>query len=148
MVRTINNYIETQKKLTEMLVSKQIDSFQVFSLEIRFNFTSTENDKYGSCWLCTTGKIEIANKSSVFDSRPEVISRIYEALGDEVSDVSLLKTGAIEIHFSEFKLRISPQLENLETIWSLTPGTPDPFGNHEWSIFMTDCSELVLKHEK
>jgi hypothetical protein len=50
----------------------------------------------------------------------------------------------LELCIGDKVLTICVDDEAFEVVWSVTPESPDPYAEHDWSVTFTDESELVM----
>ena len=129
--------------LRKKLVGAQLDSFQVYSLLLNIDFLAASDVGLQSCWLSTLGDVWVSRNSANYRERSDVLVQLYQAIGQKVRDVTVEENGGLRIHFGKWFLAVELNKVNFETVWALTPNSPDPTANHEWRVALTDEAELI-----
>jgi len=140
----INDFAKTESFLESKLINAQLDSFRVYSIELQVNFLANSSEGKQSYWLSATGDISLCDGDYVCRDRSEVIEKLHGLIGHKISAVKIETNGALAISFGSKVLTICLDDEAFEVIWSVTPESPEPYTDHEWSVTLTDESELVM----
>jgi len=141
---TINNYVKTEGFLVDRLLGAKLDSFRVYSIELQLNFLGDTSEGLQSYWLSAMGNVSLTDRSNTFQDRPEVLANPYGLMGQNIKAVNIKDNGALELCVGNKVLTICIDDEAFEVVWSVTPESPDPYVEHDWSVTLTDESELVM----
>lgn len=143
-MRTINDFEKTENFLASKLISAQLDSFHVHSVELQLHFLGDSPDGLQSYWLCMTGDISLTEGEDVYHDRAEVIANLYALIGQRITSVKIEDGNVLSLCCDSKVITTGMDDDSLEVVWSLTPESPDPYADHSWSVTLTDESELVM----
>jgi hypothetical protein len=140
----INDYAETEEFLSGKLLGVQLDSFRVYSAVLQIDFIADSDIGLRSYWLSATGEVSITDQSCVRRDRSEILSMLYGLIGQRVSAVKVEDGGALTLCIGDKVLVAGMDDQAFEIVWSVTPESPEPYAEHDWSVTYTDESELVM----
>lgn len=140
----INDYVTTEGFLSDKLLGAQLDSFRVYSVVLQMDFIADSDTGLRSYWLSATGDVSITEQSDVYRDRSEVLSSLYGLIGQRVSSVQIEDGGVLALSIGDKVLAIGMNDQTFEIVWSVTPESPEPYAEHDWSVSYTDESELVM----
>ncbi len=141
---TINNYVKTEGFLGDRLLGSKLDSFRVYSVELQLNFLGDTGKGLQSYWLSAMGNVSVFDKSNIFQDRPEVLANLYGLMGQNIKAVNIKDNGVLELCIGSKVITVCGDDEDFEVVWSVTPESPTPYAEHDWSVTFTDESELVM----
>ncbi len=144
--------------VSTLLKGAQLDTIRVYSLIVQLGFLrigGAENVP-GEVWLSVSGNLTIEDESSTvgkvnpaidfFSSRERAISESYRLIGKEVAATTVSDSGFLEVHLGSKLLRVEADTDgDLEDIWSVTDGLPDPNSVHQWHVSLDDSGCLSVR---
>ena len=149
-----------EEAVKTLFTGSQLSHFQVYSIVINLCFRKLPKliGHPVESWLNSTGRIAFVSKLEsisndivadkdydFFDSRERVLEEVYRLIGKEVLEIDIDPTGILELRFETGNLIIAGDETDLEEIWSVTSDTPEPYGDQDWAITLTDQGELVTR---
>ncbi len=151
---------DAKEAINILLLGAQLDSLRVFSSVIDINFLRLPKVKNvpTSVWLSVTSQVQFWPSSTqvtnvikasgdddFFQSRKKALVDIYSVIGNTVTAIDIDPSGVLELYFDVGTLSLAGDPADLEEIWSITSDTPEPYGNQDWAITLTDQRELVTR---
>ena len=143
-MRTINDFKKTENFLVSKLLSAQLDNFRVYSAVLDLNLLIEVNGDLESRCVSITGDVSISDGINIHHKFSEIVASVYDLIGARVTSVKIEQDGTLTLCFGDKALTVKLDHESSEIIWSVTPESPDPYEEHNWSVTLTDESELVM----
>lgn len=135
-MENINDYMGSQKFLGAKLVGTELDSFRVYNSILELSFRGKED-----CWLTITGEIVLDGKCVEHSA---ALTTFHEIIGDKVAKLKIDSRGCLSIDFDKGRNVVCTVGDSFEDVWSVSPNSSNPYGDHKWCVTLTDEAELVL----
>jgi len=131
--------------LNSTLQSAVLESFVTFTDSTQMRFISGDGQGADPVWLAETSAISLQTAQRTHDQRSSVVGYLHALLGRKVRSIDIDADGVLQIHLGVALIRVAPDTVNLERIWSITPGTPDPATRHAWRVSLNDERNVMFE---
>jgi hypothetical protein len=148
----VNTTLET------MLKGTQLDTLRVYSMLIQLGFVrvNASDDLPRNVWVSASGRVTLAameesDAQSVSDidffaRRAAALRDLYLLIGGQVSSARATSSGTLEILLGSTVIRAEPEGEgDLEEIWEVTSGMPDPSPRSAWYVCLDSFGTISVR---
>lgn len=153
----INGRSTAEGVLNENLRGAQLDCFRVYSIELGLCFLVDveAGRKKETVWISTMSVVQISDtvgndglgvptgNNNFMETRAVAVSMLHRLIGQRVKSIEIKENGTLEIYFGKKNVSIAGGDKTFEVIWSVTSGSPEPFGEHDWSVTLADEGIIV-----
>lgn len=147
---------EVSAVVNRLLCGTLLDSIRVFSVVVQLCFVRAADSSQlpGKVWVVASGRLlasapetrlELENASDFFEQRAEVLGRLYQLIGQEVSAADVSSMGTLEIRLGDSRISARSDQADLEEVWAVMSDSPDAFAAHAWYVSLDDAGRLSAR---
>ena len=159
MVLKSHSLKQSQEFLEVALVGNQIDSVSFHGLWLVISFLNMKDGTINApstFHLSTNNSIfvgDFSEKSSTsiykeidaVNTRKLYADRLIGLIGQDVTGACISENGMLTIECGNAIILVLRETDEFEEVWEITSDTPDPNKPHNWSLVLTDESELIVQ---